>query len=233
MPIRLRSAIVPSLALVLAACGSAEKPEAVGGDPALTGALADQIMVDPDLAGQNKGGAALAVSGPASAELPAEARSAEAIAAAKAEAVSAAGGTLQAVPAASSGDANGDGPISLAELASGGGNPCASKVNYTAGWAAQMPAAFPIYPRGHTQEAAGTDADGCKLRVVNFVTPVAVDDVLAFYFTRARGAGFDGEHRVEGNDHILGGSKDSAAYVVYARRLDNGLTEVDLVTNGA
>ena len=233
MPIRLRFIVSPALALALAACGSAEKPEAVGGDPALTGALADQIMVDPDLAAQNKGGAALSVAGPASAAIPAEARSPEAVAAAKAEALSAAGGTLQALPAASIGEANGDAPVSLADLASAGGNPCASKVNYSANWAAQMPAAFPIYPRGHTQEAAGTDADGCKLRVVNFVTPVGVDDVLAFYFTRARGAGFDGEHRLEGTDHVLGGSKDSAAYVVYARRLDNGLTEVDLVTNGA
>ncbi len=230
---RLRLMLVSGLAMALAACGSADKPPVAGGDPALTGALADQIMVDPDLAAQNKGGAALAVSGPASAELPAEARSPEAIAAAKAEAVQVAGGTLQAVPAASTGEAGGEAPISLADLATSGGNPCASKVNYTAGWAAQMPAAFPVYPRGHTQEAAGTDADGCKLRVVNFVTPVAVDDILAFYFTRARGAGFDGEHRVEGNDHVLGGSKDGAAYVVYARKLENGLTEVDLVTNGA
>lgn len=222
-----------ALALALAACGGDSKRGDQQTDPALTGALGDQIMVDPDLANQNKGGAALAVNGPASAEMPVEARSPEAIAAAKADAVRLAGGTLQPLPAAASAEAQPDGPISIADLATSSGNACASKAEYSAAWAAKLPETFPVYPRGHTREAAGTDAEGCRLRVVNFVTPVELNEVLAFYFTRARAAGFDGEYRTEESTHVLGGSKASAAYIVYARRLDNGLTEVDLVTNGA
>ena len=56
-------------------------------------------------------------------------------------------------------------------------------------WAAKLPAAFPVYPRGNTQEAAGTDEGQCALRVVSFLTPVALEEVLAFYYTRARAAG--------------------------------------------
>ena len=68
------------------------------------------------------------------------------------------------------------------------GRPCAGMVEYTAAWAAKLPDAFPVYPRGAVQEAAGTDAGGCALRVVNFQTPVPVSEVMDFYFTRAAAA---------------------------------------------
>ena len=83
------------------------------------------------------------------------------------------------------------------------------------------------------QEAAGTDADGCMLAVVNFVTPVDAKDVIDFYFTRVRAAGYDAKHSLDGKDHVLGGSKGSAAYLIYARKLDNGVTEVDLIASGS
>ena len=221
------------IVLALAACGDAPaEQQPAERDPALTGALSDQIMVDPDLAQQNKGGAALTGGGPPSATVPTELRTPEAIAAARSEAARLVGGKFRPVPPVSA-QGKSEGPLSLADLAGGGaGNACAGKVDYTAAWAAKMPEALPIYPRGHTREAAGTDRDGCKLRVVNFVTPVSVDDVLAFYATRAKAAGFDSEHRIEGSDHVLGGSKGGAAYMVYARIGDDGLTDVDLVVNG-
>ncbi len=55
-------------------------------------------------------------------------------------------------------------------------------------WANRLPAAFPVYPRGAVQEAAGTDDDACALRVVNFQTGVSLDDVIDFYFSSARKA---------------------------------------------
>lgn len=233
MAIRYHSIVVLALALALAACGGDEKgKQGAEGDPALTGALGDQIMVDPDLAGQNKGGSALAGGGPASVEIPAEQRSPEAIAAAKADAAKLVGGTIQKAPAASSGSETQQGPISLADVAANTGSDCAGKAEYSAAWAAKMPSAFPVYPRGRVAEAAGTDKDGCRLRVVNFVTAVGADDVIDFYFTRAGAAGFDAEQRTEGTDRVLGGSKDTSAYVVYVRKTADGLTEVDLVTNG-
>jgi hypothetical protein len=99
-------------------------------------------------------------------------------------------------------------------------------------WAARLPGAFPVYPRGAVQEAAGTDAAGCSLRVVNFVTPVPLGEVMDFYYSRARTAGFTTQRELQSGDDVLGGTKGSASYVVYARRLPSGHTEVDLVTSG-
>jgi hypothetical protein len=99
-------------------------------------------------------------------------------------------------------------------------------------WAARLPAAFPVYPRGAVQEAAGTDASGCSLRVVNFVTPVPLGEVMDFYYSRARAAGFSAQRVLQDGDNVLGGVKGASSYVVYARRLPSGNTEVDLVTSG-
>ena len=95
-----------------------------------------------------------------------------------------------------------------------------------------MPAPFRVYPRGATQEAAGTDAAGCSLRVVNFLTPVPIGEVMDFYFTRARAAGFTADRALQDGDDVLAGTRAGASYVVYARQLPSGLTEVDLVTGG-
>ncbi len=82
------------------------------------------------------------------------------------------------------------------------------------------------------QEAAGTDDDACALRVVNFQTGVSLDDVIDFYFSSACKAGYSAQRVRDGGDDVLGGLKGSASYVVYARKLPSGATEVDLVTNG-
>lgn len=226
-----------ALVVPLSACGGGEdETEAVEtADPALTGALADQIMVDPDLAGQNKGGAAMGANGPASAALPPPDKSAEAIAAARAEATKLAGGKIDPAPApVSSAEAGAEAvtPAQLAAQAQGAAANCADKVEYSAAWATRLPAALSVYPRGNVVEAAGTDKDGCRLRVVNFVTPVPQKDVLDFYYTRARAAGFDAEHRTEGNDSVLGGSKGAAAYIIYVRKAASGMTEVDVIASG-
>jgi hypothetical protein len=224
------------LAFALSACGGGKGDEAAAGDqdPALTGALGDQIMVDPDLATQNRGNAALTGGGPATGEIPKDKQTPEFIAAAKAEAAKLAGGAIQIAPAATAGS-DAASPQSVGQLADvlpGNGSACAAKAEFTTAWAAKLPQALPVYPRGHVQEAAGTDKDGCRLRVVNFQTPVGIDDVINFYYTRVRAAGFDAEHSMEGTDHVLGGSKGAAAYMIHARKLPSGLTEVDLIANG-
>lgn len=224
--------------LLLAACGDepTEGDPMAAEDPAARDALNDQIMVDPDLANQNEANAALTANDGRA--LPPENATPEAIAAAREEAIALVGGgaKLAAPPAAR--QVQGDIPesatltaASRAALSSGGGN-CAEMVDYSTAWAARLPAAMPVYPRGATQEAAGTDKDGCALRVVNFLTPVPLDDVLAFYNTRAKANGYSTEHLLKDGDNILSGTKGSASYVVYARRLSSGITEVDLVTNG-
>lgn len=236
---RMPRLLVPLVLLVtlVAACEQKQRASASADlDPAVALALGDEIMVDPDLAGQNPPAGALTGGQPASAPIPPEDRSPEAIAAAKAEAARLVGGAFQHAPDPVQGGPSGAGETAaltatgaLTDL--GTGRDCAEKVDYTTAWAARLPAPFPVYPRGHVQEAAGTDKDGCRLRVVNYLTPVALDDVVDFYWTRARIAGFGAEHRVEGGDHVIGGRRGAVAYVVYVRSRD-GLSEVDLVTTG-
>jgi hypothetical protein len=224
------------LALPLAACKSEHKTQQQAeNDPAVTGALGDQIMVDPDMAGSQ--GAAVAANS-RSIELPPQERSPEAIQAARDEAMVLAGGNLKSAPQPQAGSAASlvEGAATAAQAAQearAASIDCTKKAQYTATWAAKLPKDLPVYPRGAVQEAAGTDADGCALRVVNFVSPVTPADVIDFYFTKATAAGYGAQYRMDGGDHVLGGRKGGQAYLVYARKLGNGLTEVDLIASGS
>ena len=197
-------------------------------DPALAAALGGPILVDPDLVGQNRANSVAAMPWQSGA-LPTVDANPEAVAAARAEALRLVGGPgrMQKAPEASG--EPGGGPSAVA----GGANAdCAGRAEYTTRWAARLPAPFPVYPRGAVQEAAGTDAGGCALRVVNFVTPVPVGEMMDFYYTRARDSGFSAERGVQDGDDVLAGVKGGASYMIHARRLPSGNTEVDLVTSG-
>lgn len=233
-------ALLAAAAPLLAGCGS--EPDTVSveeeDDPALSGALADQIMVDPDLVGQNRANSAAGMP-PLSGALPTVDRNPEAIAAARAEALRLVGGPGSMRQAPEPREAAGALPEGSALTAAaraaaspGGDGDCAARARYTMQWAARLPDAFPVYPRGAVREAAGTDEGGCSLRVVNFVTPVPLGEVVDFYFTRAADAGFSTERVLQDGDDVLSGVKGSASYVIYARRLSSGNTEVDLVTSG-
>ena len=236
----MRKALAPLLlASLLAACGGdatvvAERDD----DPAVTSALGDQIMVDPDLVGQNRANSAAAMPSQ-DGSLPTIDANPEAVAAARAAALQLVGGpgrmrkapdareVADALPADAALTA-----AARAAAAPGADAACTDRAEYTAQWAARLPAPFPVYPRGAVQEAAGTDAAGCALRVVNFVTPVPLGEVMDFYFTRARSAGFSAQRVLQQGDDVLAGVKGRASFVVYARRLPTGNTEVDLVTSG-
>jgi hypothetical protein len=226
-------------ALLVAGCGSDEAVTAEPDeDPALSGALGEQIMVDPDLVGQNRANSAASMPSRNS-SLPSIDATPEAIAAARTEALRLVGGPGRMKKAPEAREVTGRLPADAAlaaaaraAAASGGDTDCAEHAEYTMRWAAQLPKPFPVYPRGAVQEAAGTDAADCALRVVSFITPVPLGEVMDFYFTRARSAGFSAERVVHDGDDVLAGTKGRASYVVYARRLPSGNTEVDLVTAG-
>ncbi|MCB2047078.1 MAG: hypothetical protein KDE32_02485 [Novosphingobium sp.] len=224
---------IATVALLAGCSGSDKAGKKADEDPALSGAVDGELMTDPELSGE-AGAAAGAASG---VELPPEQRSPEAIAAARQDAAKKAGGTLEIASEAAEGSATSlfEGASTAAQVAEQSratSADCAAKVNYSASWANRLPDALSVYPRAAVQEAAGTDADGCMLAVVNFVTPVDAKDVIDFYYTRARKAGYGAEYHMEGSDHVLGGKNGAKAYVVSARKLDNGLTEVDLVSSG-
>jgi len=234
-----KSVVLIAPLLLLAACTSEDEPtEAAEGDPAMAGSLGEQIMLDPDLAGANRANNAAAVPS-ADGSIPAEQMTAEALASARGQALKLVGGPGAMKKAPEARVANGTLPAdseltaaARAAAAPAGEADCAAKARYTAEWAAKLPAAFPVYPRGAVQEAAGTDDGACALRVVNFTTPVPLSEVIDFYYTRASAAGFTAQHIVDGEDNVLGGTKGQASYVVYARRLKGGGTSVDLVTSG-
>jgi hypothetical protein len=225
-------------ALLLAGCSGKDEPAKVSNDdPAMAGALGQPITTDPDLADAN--GANTAASVPsADGSVPSLDMSAQALAAARAAALKLVGGPgamKKAPPPSSSSALPADSQLTAAARAAaspGGQGDCASKPKYAAAWAAKLPDSFPVYPKAAVQEAAGTDEGACNLRVVNFSTPVPVSEVLDFYYTRASGAGFTAQHARDGAEDVLGGTKGQASYVVYAQKLPNGATSVDLVTNG-
>ena len=224
-------------ALMLAGCGSKDDEAApVGTDPALARALAAPMMVDPDLVSRDNAASAIAGGGPGAVDIPPFEPNAEAIAAARAEAEKLVGGKLIAAPAA----ADGSDPVlrdavtavQRARAVKGPGRDCGEKADYAMAWSLRLPAAFAIYPRGHLLEAAGSDRDGCRLRVVRFVTPVEPGAVIDFYYSRIRAARLGARHVAGGGVHLLTGSGGGAAYAVQARQRSDGMTETDIVVNG-
>lgn len=221
-----RAALAAGLMLV-SACGP-QKPAgpADSDDRELTGSLASEIQVDPAKVGAPE---AVRASAP---DLPAGQRSPAAIAAARAEAARLVGGAVPPAPQAANDAASRQAIADAGKRLSGGSADCAAKAKPGTAWSAHVPAALAIYPRAHVVEAAGADRDGCNLRVVSFVTPVGIDDVLGYYNARVRAEGLSAARGMDGKDHVLGGSSAKLAYVIYARGLPNGLTEVDILTTG-
>ena len=94
----------------------------------------------------------------------------------------------------------------------GGG--CDAKLTYGNAWADRLPAAFKVYPRATLREAAGVAgvAGGkCNIRVVNFQTAASIQGVLDYYHTLAIRNGYTSDHRVNGNEHMIGGTKGDLA----------------------
>jgi hypothetical protein len=208
-------------------------------DPAVRGALEDQIMVDPALTGQSNRNAATNGDRPVDGGVPV-ARGGGAPREAIAEARAAVGGRMMSLPrpVALERDctdcaARGGRPATIGELAQQqAGGRCQGRLSYGLDWARRLPAAFPVYPRAALSEAAGVAGSSCNIRVVSFTSRAGLDPVLAWYYTRARRAGYSAEHAISGNDHYVGGTMGDEAYVVIARNAGGGITEVDLVVTG-
>lgn len=230
-----------SLVLALGACGKGDKDANLAAldaqltdnaaDPALKGALADPIVVDPQLVGQSNRNAVRSTDRSANGALPVLGGDAGA---AQAQAVKQAGGKLIAAPAATQGEAMAS-TVTLGAVArEGAGNAaCAKKLNYGMEWAQRLPEPFALYPGAQLTEAAGAQVDGCTLRAASFVTPVSRQGVMDYYYTLARRAGYDGEHKVMGGDHVLGGTRkaDGSAYFILFTDAPGGKTSVDIIAD--
>ena len=233
-----RLPIVLFLVMTLAACGDQAKPDhRAERDSAVAAALDDPIMADPDLASQNRGNTALSGGGPTMAEVPPDLRTPEEAERAKQAAQKMLGGRIEPAPAAAktlpeSKLVRAVTMEGVAQALALGGAGCPAKLGYGFIWAARLPAGLPIYPRGHARVAAGSDVAACRLRVVRFVSPVAVADLTDFYFASASKSGLSPIRRREGSDEVVAGAKGSASYAVYIRTGKNGMSEVDLAVSG-
>ena len=230
-------------AVLLASCGKGDKDANLATldaqltnnaiDPALKGALADQIVVDPNLTGQSNRNAVRPADKPASGALPVLTGDAKKAAA---EAQRLAGGKLLSAPAPVA--AKPMDRMTLGALAREQGYrtgvDCKAKLAYATQWATRMPEPFAVYPGAQLMEAAGAEGNGCTLRAASFVTSVPRQSVLDYYYTQARRAGYDGEHQLMEGDHVLGGTRanDKAAYLILVRDAQGGKTAVDILADG-
>lgn len=175
-------------------------------DPAVKGALQDQIMVDPQLAAQANSHSIRPPDEPYSTPLPPADR-----------AQPKAGQAPQTLAQTARSD--------IAESKAG----CNFAVSYSATWATKLPADLPIYPQGHVNEAAGSDTPTCHLRVVSFTTNAPVASVTDFYMTHGHDAGYAPS---QSGDTIRGTrTKDGAMIVITIGNTNGGGSAVDIVTN--
>lgn len=247
--IALRALLLTGMAsLALSACGVGQDDEknrtAADIDPAMSIALEDELLVDPDLVETGNINNALDPSGPNSGAQPKAVGASSADS--RAEAASQIGGSgLLTAPEpvimedsdclGCDGDRTGATLSAKADIDAGkrGKPACDGKLQYNAKWATRMPAGFKVYPRAVVKEAAGVDGGDCSIRAVTFTTKVDIKDVVDYYYTRARNNDYSAEYKLRDGEHALGGirDQDDGAYVIFLRRLSNGLTEVDIVAN--
>nr|WP_277998577.1 hypothetical protein [Sphingomonas liriopis] len=195
-------------------------------DPALTAALHDQIMVDPALTQSANANVVRPPSRPDPLSIPPD------VSAGRPDGVTAA--DLKPTPAAR-GDCpacrKAQGALTLGELAArqapATAAACAQAVSYSAGWATRLPADVPLYPDARVREAAGNDA--CGLRVVSFASGAPVGRILDWYNARVTRAGYSAEHQASGAEHMLGGTRGDAAYLVHVTPDLAGGSAVDLL----
>lgn len=238
-----------ALLCALGACGGQDKDADLAAldaqltnnvaDPAVRGAVEERLAVDPDLVSQSNRNTVRPSDRPLSGARPVHMGKAADAAAAKALA----GGKLMPAPAPGAVGV-GETPMTLGALAQQqeqqqkqGGTKnrraCGqARVSYDMGWAQRLPASFPLYPGARLTEAAGADNGPCAVRAVSFTTTAPVQDVLDFYYTMGRRAGFSGERQSDGATEVLGGTHGERAYYLTVEPVRGGGSAVDLIVNG-
>lgn len=252
-PIMLRPIMLPlallALPLTLSACNDGPQEDQTeeldaalsDTDPEANVALDDRILVDRDLNSSSNNNAVQDVNGSASGALPANkgsSRDALTIAEIRdAPALVAPAPTTLTEEECDNCGKNSRGATlgARAEQQSvqRGKGTCDAKLQYGASWANRMPAEFPVYPRGRVLEAAGVDGGKCDIRVVSFVSNVAMKKIIDYYYSLANHTGYSAEYVLRGGEHTLGGVRDvdGGAFVITFSKRAQGGTAVDIVAN--
>jgi hypothetical protein len=220
-------------ALALAACGGGGDAGNLAGldnqlvgndaDPALTSALADQILVDPTLANQSNKNAVRPPETPTQAQYPPTQGGGQK-AGGKAAAGTGAAGSTDAQHAQLASAARGEGSFVCGNL----------RFDHNLAWARRLPPTFPAYPGARVTEAAGSNEGECKMRVVSFTAAAGYQQLLDWYHTRAVRAGYSSEHQVRGGDHILAGTnaRDGGAFYLIVTPKGGGSEAALIANNG-
>lgn len=209
----LRSGLILAGSLALGACGSGSANNDLAAidnelianavDPALTGALQDQLSVDPSLSQQANPNSARPPEAPVQAQYPADANPGE--------------------DGAPTRTAGGTAPPPSAAV-------CGQGFDHGNEWASRMPAEFPAYNGGRLTEAAGNDHNGCRMRVVSFTTADAPQRVIDNYRGLVTRAGYSAEQQQRGDDQVLGGTRGDSAYYLIVTPQGTG-SDVSLIVN--
>jgi hypothetical protein len=225
--------IIPALA-ALAACSSGDDDAArdaalIDRDPVIARALHDPLMSDPDLAARNQANAAIGFAdSTALPVLPASSTDAQAAREAlRLELLES--GPIPDLPPAQEGKGKTLGPMSgAADLLAAVGAPatCATGLKEDFALAAGLPPASALPPRGMVQQAGGSDAPGCRLRIVRYLTAAPREDVLQYHHARALRAGLASQRQ---GDAITAGGKGAERLAAHVRAAPHGLTGVTLV----
>jgi ribosomal protein L34 len=238
--------------LALTACGSNENDKKavaqldeklIGktSDPEMNVAVEDRILVDPELTQNANTNAVKAAPAPLSGSVPPD--SGYDGAAASRDELKAAGNLNAPAPREMSGNSTQRG-VTLGALAeqqaaaenmvrrANGGGGCGD-ISYGASWADRLPAPFGLFPRARLVEAGGLESANCNIRAASFTTASPMQEVVDYYYNRARSAGFSAEYKTNNGENILGGTraKDNGAYYILFSRHAGGGTAVDIVAN--
>lgn len=177
-------------------------------DPAITSALADPLMADPQLDGRSNKGALRPADQPYQAMVPA------------------------GMPDPLRSDAA---PTVLARarpVLDRNFGRCDFGVRYSYGWAARLSSDLALPPEARVAEAAGSDATGCRLRLIAYSTPTGPEAAADVYRRIAKAGGYTLSERTLGPATVISAAReaDGAAFVASITAPDGG-SAVDLASN--
>jgi hypothetical protein len=234
----MRRALLPLVCLVLAACGDAGGqgvPDAavLGSDPVVARALHDPLMSDPDLASRNEANAVIGFAEPGAVPLLAATPRAANAAREAARLELLEGGTIPDLPLPQSqprGQALGPAASAVQLLeALGASRSCAAALRQDFALAATLPPVAAIMPHGMVTQAAAADTAACRIRIIRYLTPAPVADVLEYHHAHAVRAGLYPLRHTQPEDIIAASGVSGETLVVHVRPAANGLISVDLL----
>jgi hypothetical protein len=200
--------------LSLAACGSPPANTIADDvDPAVTSALADPIMTDPQLDGLSDTDSLRPAPQP-----------------------------IQALaPPGEPDPLRGDAPPTLAArgrrlIADHDANSfanCSRAVSYTFGWSNRLPEGLTLPADARVSEAAGSDSSNCSLRLVAFAAASTPSSVVEIYRRAATSGGFTVTETRAGDTTIVRARRaaDGSAFIASVGDTTAGGSNVDLLTN--